>query len=339
MSADYSITSKNLGGTALVSGLDVADLSYGPALNAPGACTFSLPIDQASATVANFSPGKNIVEVYRDGDIRWAGYLWSIQANTDNKTLKFACEGYLSRTKHWLIDDALNYTSLTEQFNIAWALLNFQNDAGFTRDGGESPSGVTRKRHYCCWERANVYGAICELADHDNGFDFEITTGKVWTVYYPRRQAITSKLFNAKTNCFDLNLTVDAGDISNEVSAIGQGEDCTKITVVSDSTSQSDYGLMQSVLDVPHAHTADDRTHKAAEELLIRKNPRQQITLKTYDLPFTGTTFDIGDQVKVTANVGWVQYTNTYFRVVGWQVDVSGPVEVTTVMLDSVLLP
>lgn len=342
-SPDYTITVKSYAGSTLVADLPVETLEYSTVLDSPGSCSVDLLLDQAAATMANLPAGGAQLEVSRGGTPRWGGWVWSSQASLESQRVSLSADGWTSRLRHRVFDDSRAFFG-AEQFNIAWSLIDYtqakaNGGLGITRDGGEVPSGITRKRLYCCHERVTILDALEELAFADDGFDFEVTPAKVWKVYYPRRGTASSHVFSTGTgpgvsNVWGLSLDIDGSELVNNVGVMPQNDVCTDIEVLTNSGSITAYGLMEETLTSDAKHV-DDRRAEGREYVRMRNQPRWSLSIVTPDVPWDSPAYDIGDTVTVDADVGFATI-NQAFRVMSWRVQVQEGQEQVQLFLDSV---
>jgi hypothetical protein len=316
------------------------NLQYSFALNDAGSCSFSLPIFDTKCTKDILWPGKREVYVIRDGVRVWGGYLWAAFPNTDDKEMRFASEGWLSRLSRRYID-ADHFKVDTEQLDLAWSLINFtqsktEGDLGITRFNPAEDSGIERTRRYHAWERYNIADELIALTEVANGFDFEITANKEWKTYFPQKGTVKPVVFDLEKNIGTLDFQIDASDLISEFTALGAGERRNRcIITVADASVRTEFGLLQghdSYSGVKHYDTLAD---KATDQLDLNKTLRRtpQLSVVTEEPLFTD--YVVGDQVRVRATYGNYIDIDELFRVtaVSMQVADSGR-ESQTVFLE-----
>lgn len=334
-SPDYTVDIQTLAGSNVVTDIPVATLTYSQVLNGSGAATFELPIRHPSVTQANMMPAQHQVVIKCAGTPVFGGYLWDADGDLDRQMVTFHAEDWYSRLRKRLITDDLYYRDV-DQFNIAWNLIAYTqaiSTLGITR-ASATPSGVTRSRHWCCWQGSSIGEVIADLADADDGFDFQITPGKAWTVWSPQRGAPIDKTFDTADNCYATRLHIDGDDVVTQVQDIPQSEVCDDIQVVDFAASQTTYGLLQEPLNLTHVKVAADRLHMLNEELRIRKRPHTTVQILTPDVPLGATPYDVGDNVKFTSSIGYCTYSAVTFRVMGYEITVKDSAEWARLALD-----
>ncbi|MGH2650278.1 MAG: hypothetical protein ACRDHK_03585 [Actinomycetota bacterium] len=328
-----------------------AQVKFTEVLNGYGSLEFTLPLDHASVTRANFAVGNREVHVYRDGILVWGGKLWA--ANVQDWFVRFLChDWYFDLTRREVEDD---YASLPaspkDQLDIVRELVDLTQaesggDLGLTH-ANLTDSGVTREIVICAEERRAVADVIEELAETDDGFDFGVHPDKVLELWHPRRGSSTPvATLDAATTVSDFEYEEDASELSSQVAGIGEQEDCAlpNVYVTTDAGALSTYGLLQD-----HVVPEDDKdpllVEAAANELLrVSRVSRLQpkVALAT-DLPdaLAYDAYELGDEVTLVASrgaVGGFGQFNQQFRVVSRSVEVARPGhEKVTLGLDQVV--
>lgn len=322
-----------------------AELHFTRVLNAAGALEFTLPIDDAFVTQDNFAPGARELHLYRDGDLIWGGRLWRAEV-TGWISVRFGAEGFYSTLAHREVGEDLTYNNVDE-LDIAWDLIDYTQtlpggNLGISRESA-TPAGVDRSIAYCLDSRDVISDAIETLAASEDGFDFEVGADKVWRTYHPLRGTTPGITLSTEIDgqVIDVQgLSIDASEISNEVTGIKGGGSCeTPIAEYAiDTDSRDAYGLMQS-------NIAEDKvtpTHlqaMAEDALRIAKDPRRQVQA-VLDAAMPGnpdlSTYDLGDQVTLVMSRGFATFDRE-FRII--QIDVVATPnerERVTVTLDGV---
>jgi hypothetical protein len=333
------------GGATVLASVPFDDLQYGFTIDGPNWAEIVIDAWRPEATVANFTEGEREVYIRRDGDLVWAGYLWSAQGSTNDMTVRLSCDGWFSALDHRLVDEDKMFSD-TEQMDIAWQLINFsqsktEGNLGFTR-GSEANSGVVRTIKYRYWERRIIAEVIRELAEMNGGFDFDITPNKVFHMYYPRRGVLQGTTLELDVNMNTIEQLRDAREVASEVHGIGGGEGkATCIAVVSDATALADYGLRQTAEEfgnIKHYNTMVQRTTRFLNQ--HKKSTRQpQAGLAVVGVAPEVGSYSVGDRFPLLANAGYFNISGT-FRVSAYEVhiDQSG-VEVATLHFDERTAP
>src|SRR5574342_247275 len=321
--------------TTVVADLPVSSVVFSKTLNSPGGAVLELPM--WSVTRTNLRVLKHRVRILEDGNLRWGGDVMGADIDSKSQMLNVRALGYFERLRHRQFEQNLFYQNV-EQFTIAWGLLDYTQGATlatgnlFITDGGAAASGITRKRHYCAWESGSIADAIEDLSMADDGFDFEITPDLVWNVYYPYRGVITpTKTFTLGdspddvTNIDDLRFTDDGDDSANYLAGIPDDEclDVSDFVIQSDSSSLSLYGPLHDAIDLPNISEKTERVNFLQEELRNRRYSKRQIVITTPDMPWDSPGFDVGDNVAVTADLGYVTFSSEVFRAITWEAHVA----------------
>jgi hypothetical protein len=276
----------------LIAELPLTDVSYGTILNGIGTlrghvpyADETLPLDPEAATV----PGRTAVYVDRDGVIVWAGILWTRTPSPSGPGRDIQCAEFLSYyqrryIKETLSTDAAKVTDTdlmpngqrlyTEQMWLVWSLLVYAHNQPSGNSGISThlltgtPTGISRTATYPGHERHEIYKAISDLAQAEDGFDFGVEVG--WTsaannqpprrykrhrIWYPRRgrTAANSGLVFAHggtaSSIVDYNWPENATELATETSGIGEGdgEDTLQATAQATDLLNSGWPLLESV--------------------------------------------------------------------------------------------
>lgn len=297
------------------------NLQYGFSLNEYGSCQWVIPIRHSKCKKSLLDPGKREVHLYRNGIRVWGGYLWQA-SSTDNGGVRFSAEGFGSRLDRWAIDTNKAYTN-ADQINIAWDLINWHQtktngNMGFTR-GSAPASGFTRTIKWLGYERPFLGDAIREMAEDDDGFDWEIDQFKAFNTYYKNKGTPRSDIvFELGKNVVGLSINVDAGNVANSWTGLGSGEGAAMcIAIASDATSQTAYGLLDGVETFQEIRNFAPLQRMTDSMLRQYKNARWQpqlsLQMSTGDPAYGG--FDLGDSCRTIAHYGYME-VDQLFRVV-----------------------
>lgn len=342
----YTITLKNRAGSTVVADVPATALSFNNNLNAPGAARITVPLRHTSVTPANYAVGQREVYIYRDADLVWGGELWTARADADRQTLSLSATGFYERLRRRLIEDDQVFTAI-DASTIVKDLIDYAQaktggDMGLdASDFGDF--GPARTEHWCCWDGTSIADAIEVLANKANGFDYEITADKRVLGYRPRKALSSSQAFTFGTgptsasNIVDISVEADASELANIVGGLPPDDgclDCTDLVKASDATSRSTYGRLDETIDLSDVKSATNRQNIVDRELENSKDPVTTVELTTTDLPFGGA-YETGSQVSVTADLGWIAYSATMFRILGWEVNVEAGYETASLNLDA----
>jgi len=319
--------------------------TWGKNLDAAGSISAAIPIDAISRD--DFVVGARELHVYRDGgggeDLVWAGRLW--QADVQGWFVRLGGEGFWSSLRRRFVKVDKRYVR-TDQADIARDLISYTQglpggDLGITFFD-TADTGVKRDLLICAEERRSIAEVIETYAAAIDGFDFDVSPGKVFRIWSPHRGIDLSSVvhFDGALNFSDISYTEDGSSIADEVSAVGPVDDCEPISVLyaTDSAGLSEFGLLEGV--VTYDQDDDAFGQAAADETLrLTKAARWQPTIVVPSLPGAPTVedFDVGDVVRLSADRGYATF-DELFRVVAFKVDVDRMSrETLTIELDSAL--
>lgn len=345
----YTVRTRNLDGSSAFD-CNHNNLEIAFALNGPGSATWTMPIRDPGVTMANFAPWKRECVILRDGVGIWGGYVTAVNAgSTAPSQVRVHAQGWLIKLFKRVISDDKIYDA-EEQFDLVWNLINYtqaktNGDMGFTRWGGETPSGIDRTARFRYWERRVIGDVIQTIADHANGFDYEITWDKIWKVYHPRKTGASGQTFqflegDETNNVYNMSIEIDGADTATEVHGIGGGDkDRTCLVVVTDSAQQLAYKRLEEVIDFPDIKHFDSLMARATKYLNLHKGARFQPQLSiTTDAPVWGT-YEIGETATIDSDFGFLNFNGTY-RIIAIVIHATqAGNEVNTVHFDEVLTP
>lgn len=261
----YRWLAHDLRTNAALAELPLSVKSFGGTLNGIGAFSASLPItrDTASVLASATIPERTIVYVERDGVLLEGYIVWTRERNP-GAPWQLAGSSVLSILRRNPIRADLTYAA-QDQFTIARGLVNHYQgqsggNVGITTD--VSTCGVLRDRTYYGYERKNLWDALEELAQVDNGFDFGVDVAwsagvptKSLTLSYPRRGRIagsTGIVFEAGKNLLGYTFTEDGSRSARTVDALGAGDGVDMLISSSTDTSLIDAGFPLTAETVSH---------------------------------------------------------------------------------------
>lgn len=245
--------------------------------------------------------GENEVRIRRGTVYLMGGQVGRLDGNLkDKKQLMVYVVGFLDLLAQRVTGSAEAYSE--DAGLIAWDAINasqIKTNGDFGIRKGTIQTSITRTLTY---EYKSLKDVITELADIDNGFDFEFTYDKKFNVFYP-------SMGNKKTeyeltypgNIKTIKISDDSAQLANEVLVRGQGYSKGQTLVtVDDSPSQLAFKLRQKILDKPDL--VDNATLTAAGNELLRANKAVFesiiLTMDGKQDPQIGT-YGLGDQVHV----------------------------------------
>ncbi len=311
------------GGGERIEEFPADDIKYGFRLNRPGAIEFKLALDHPKTTQKNIEEGVHEIGLEREGTIVKVGPVLTVQEDDRANTLSVGGEGLMAYLRKMHITNDLAFSASTDdQFDIARALIeHHQNKSGgdFGIDTtATTTSGRKRDATYLREAQQNVYDAIVELSEVDDGFDFNFNPiTREFDLFYPSRGRRRTDIVFDDRNIRQFNRKRDA--TSQGSSVIGKFAD-ELIVTTQDSGKIAKYGLTQRIVvhkDIPVVETAIDQVTDAARAWGIVPN-LIVLTVNTTDPQLF--TYEPGDEVKVN----WVSKydeVNEFQRLIGFDVN------------------
>jgi len=327
-----------------------SSVKFSAELNKPGGFNGTISIEPTNVehitdiatpnrvTLANFTPGRTIVWVLRNSTPVWGGIIWGFQARLDSRVVDFAAQDFISYYSRRTINMTLTYDAAThDQFTIAEGLIDYAQlvaggDIG-TTVYYNALSGRKRDRTYWYFERKNIYEALQQLADVDDGFDFaqDVSGSQAGglshqlTLSYPYRGRVTDLVFDSSKNVRLLNWNQDGLRMANLIAAqgAGEGDEMTQATAA-DPGKLATYPLLEDVTmhkDVAVQQTIIDH---AAQDLRRQANPVEGVEVEIDpDDDTSGLgSFIVGDVVRVKVDDGFINI-DKQMRVMGYTVQVN----------------
>lgn len=294
-----------------------SNLSFNHALNRESDCNFEISLTDEKANSQMLQVGRREVFIYRQDDGTatkvWAGVMVDLSGTLDQKgdRVTVYAKGYLSLFKNRILLADRTFTA-TDAGTIAWTLIDESQsltDGDFGITQGTIEASINRDRTYDKYK--NIYEAIVQLSEVENGFDFEITNAKEFNVYYPYRgdDLSTNQILEWGKNIQSISFEHDFTDPANEVTVLGAGQgDAMETSTRVDTALRSDYKLRQmtySYKDVSGQQFLDDKGDQvlAKHKQVIREYSVTQIP----ESDPLYTTLQMGDFVRVRVNRGFLQ--------------------------------
>ncbi len=301
-------------------------IRYGYRLNRPGSISFSLALDHEKTVIANLEVGIHEAVVERDDSLVWVGPILTDDEDDAGRMMGFGGEGLMAHLRKMHVTSTLSFSASTDdQFDIARALIDHhQNKAGgnFGIDTtAVTISGRKRDRTYNGYEHKNVYAAIVEMSELDDGYDFEINPAtRALDLHYPRRgQRRTDIVFDDR-NIRSFRRRRDATSQASQIIGVGAGEEENMlIRTLQSSTAVAKHGLTQRIVahkDVTVAQTLEDHVTDALTAFAGIPN-LIAITVGTKDPQLF--TYGLGDEVKINWPSPY-DPVNEYQRLIGFDV-------------------
>jgi hypothetical protein len=187
MATQYRYLFADLISNDILAELPLTNVQFSQVLNTPG--SFSGQILGSDAREAGYDipnstiPARTAIYVDRDGVLIWGGILWLRTWDTDSQMFTFSAREFGSyferrRITGDLMDNeqALVYLDEDQLFVAQDIMTLAQSVAGGNIDVvvPNNTSGVTVTRVYYDYEFKDVWGAIKDLSNSQDGFDFNI---------------------------------------------------------------------------------------------------------------------------------------------------------------------
>jgi len=299
MTAETVVYTTLIGDDEPIEELPAEIISYGFRLNRPGHIRFALSVDHPKCRRDVIWPGTHEAVVVRNRQIVWRGPI--LTARETERTVEFGGEGLLAYLRRWHVTTTLDYTAGTGEdlATIARALINHHQAKGGGDFGIVTTGSETTRDHqhiYYADEFKNVFDAIVELAERDNGFDFEIDAEtRRFIVHYPRAGSRKPDLL-WEDGIRDFTRDLDSQTQASQILAVGEGEGDSMLRADRQSSSAvSAYGLTQSVYTNKSVSRSDTLTEHADHQLQILGSPRQQVQVTVGPDNPTVFSYRIGD--------------------------------------------
>lgn len=153
--------------------LPVTGISSTETLNEAGTCTVGIPLDTADPET--LEPGRSALVVTRNGLPVWGGIVWTASADLAAGVLTLNAAGWHSYYAARYLAAAKGYSAGADQAQHLRNWLVYANTEGGigTVTTGLVNTNRPRSRTWAFSEFKNIADAINELADEDQGFDFE----------------------------------------------------------------------------------------------------------------------------------------------------------------------
>jgi hypothetical protein len=197
MATQYRYLFADLMTNDILAELPLTNVSFTQALNSPGSFSGTILGSDVRETAYDIPgssiPARTAIYVDRDGVLIWGGILWLRTWDSTNQHYTFSAREFGSYFERRRITETLVYDT-QDQLYIAQDLLNLaQSVAGGDIDlvVPDNVSGVLVTRVYYDYEYKDVWGAIKDLSNQQDGFDFNIDVAYDNNLE-PRKYASTS---------------------------------------------------------------------------------------------------------------------------------------------------
>ena len=373
MATQYRYLFADLVTNNILAELPLTNVSFTQALNTPGSFQGTIlgsdvregGYDIAGSTI----PARTAIYVDRDGVLIWGGILWLRTWDSDTQHFSFQAREFGSYFERRRItsdfmggDQALAYLN-EDQLFVAQDLMNIaQSQAG--GDIGiivpNNVSGIDVTRVYYAYEFKDVWDAIKDLSNQQDGFDFNIDVAydvnlnpsKYAQTAYPQRgtpfdptnpAALT---FEFPGNIVAYEWPDDGSVVANEMYGIGPQSNEAKIIATAAAPidqSAAGYPLLEDTVSYTDQYDPDLLYQQTLGEVTAKQIPvvTPKIVVPAYADPVLGS-YKTGDEIllRITddrfPNNGAGFGLSQIFRIVALSVQPGedGPERVTLTLTD-----
>lgn len=308
-------------------------------LNRPGSLRFDMPLRHSKTTTDNIDPVRHEVWMYRDGQLIYAGPVWSVRADSSENKLSVvsrSLESYLE-TRH-LGHGLPSDSAFTEQPQelIAWRWIEYTQRWPFGTwcfvRGTHTGVSVNRTIIYAQQEYQEILEAIEDISELSRGFDWEINVNREFNTWFPRI-ATDPIVIEFGANMSSYNVPLIGTTIANYVVIQGRDQDeDTPEFIAEDFVSQRQFGRMEYVETMGEVQEAEDfplLEARARFYLSENKSFRTMPSVVMRSHPLLGRVTELDDQrlhpgatIRVRINDGYIDLNQTV-RTTGYQLTVS----------------
>jgi hypothetical protein len=252
--------------------------------------------------------GKNTLECYRDGVLKFAGIiltknieLTGLSAIVEVKALGWM---WLLSRRYAGLTVEVTYTD-TDAGDIAWDLIDTTQALYAGSFGIIQGTIQTSLNRTITYQRKVIKEAIEDLSNTAFGFDFEITPAKVFNVYYPSKgsdKTSSVRFYYPSRLVKSIEESSDATKITNHVISTGNGFGQEELVVeVDDLTNQDTFKRLEYVYPLKDLSNAVVLEDVANQYITENRNVNPVFTLNIHgngDSP-TLDKYDVGDTCKL----------------------------------------
>ena len=301
-------------------------------INAPNSISFENTLNRDGNAVVSLDPFKQSdavktqlrtldtnpceIAIYKDSSLWFQGPV--IVPQVQGRTLVLNAKGMFYYTKYMIPEVDLTHT-LVDQWIIARGLIESYQDLAYGNYALDvsavTTSGVTRTVDYIAADLHVVFDAIIDLAETDNGFDFDIGvhateagTHRVFRLYASKGSDLSGSVKFDVRPITDPNVhwSVTAGNIASEARTIGYGEDDSFITSNKSNTAlRVSFGrcsVGESYYDVSSQGQLDDKAQGLVDERAVQLFKPGPSLFAVTNVGIED--FDVGDTVEYSYDVG-----------------------------------
>lgn len=320
MATQYRYLFADLVTNDILAEIPLTNVSFTQALNTPGSFTGTIlgsDAQEQGYDIPNSTiPARTAIYVDRDGVLIWGGIIWLRTWDSDSQHWTFSAREFGSYFERRRITDTLVYNN-EDQLFIAQDLLTLAQNATGGDIGVVIPnnvSGVNRTRVYYDYEFKDVWSAIKDLSNQQDGFDFNIDVAydanleprKYAYTSYPYR-GITFNANNADALVFEFpgNIVAyewpdDGSVVANTMYGIGPQSNEAKIRAVADSPTDqiaAGYPFLEDTISYTDQYDPTLLYQQTLGEVTAKQVPvpTPKIVIPAYVSPVLGS-YKTGDQ-------------------------------------------
>lgn len=197
MATQYRYLFADLITNDILAELPLTRVSFTQALNTPGSFSGTIlgsDVNESGYDIKNSTePARTALYVDRDGVLIWGGIIWLRTWDSDTQHYTFSAREFGSYFERRRITDTYVYEN-EDQLFVAQDLLNLAQSVPGGNIGVVVPtntSGILVNRVYFNYELKDIWSAIKDLSNQQDGFDFNIDVAYDNNLE-PRKYAFTS---------------------------------------------------------------------------------------------------------------------------------------------------
>jgi hypothetical protein len=327
MATQYRYLFADLITNDILAELPLTNVSFTQTLNTPGSFSGTIlgsDINETGYDIAGSTiPARTAIYVDRDGVLIWGGIIWLRTWDSDSQHFNFQAREFGSYFEQRRItdnfmdgDQALVYDN-EDQLFIAQDLLTLAQALAGGDIGVVVPnnvSGIDVTRVYYAYEFKDVWGAIKDLSNQQDGFDFNIDVAydnnleprKYAQTAYPYR-GITFNANNADALVFEFpgNIVAyewpdDGSVVSNKMYGIGPQSNEAKIVAVATAPTDqiaAGYPLLEDTVSYTDQYDPNILFQQTLGEVTAKQLPvvTPKIVIPAYASPVLGS-YKTGDE-------------------------------------------
>lgn len=185
----YKVLLYNIRTQKVTATVPVSSLSYGYEMDAPGTCTFSIPLGALKATGHELThedlyPVRTGVAIQRGDELVWGGLVWSWRYNVRALSIEVNAAGYMSFYKYRHTPaHGRRHVDREQSEILKWEIDHVSVNHGIGTDtSAVVPTNFKRTRIWNPYEFKSVADIIDHLCDDISGMDPQ--TGRAWGGFF-----------------------------------------------------------------------------------------------------------------------------------------------------------